>query len=262
MSFMDSITDKPPLLAPRIVCHGKGGVGKTTWGASAPDAILIPVEEGLGNLAVAHFPRPASFGDVMEMLQELALKDHTRKTLVIDTVDALEPLIWNHVCESRSDSKKQYASIEDFPYGRGFTFADEAWLRLFRGLDHLRSTGMTVIVLAHSESKFIEDPLTGPVERLQPKLHKRANSLLYEWADVVAFMDLNRVLVEKEGAKGRTTTVAQVLGERRLYLEDRGGFVAKNRYSLPVWLEVSKANPYASLRDAILTAFGAGENKK
>ena len=139
MALLDQVKTKPTILPPRIVIHGKGGVGKTTFGASAPGALLMPVEDGLGILQVAHLPRPDDFNDVMQALTELRKTKHEYKTLVIDSLDHVEPLIWAHICEGRSTDKKTYDHIEDFGYGKGYTFADEAWVEFFQALDGLRS---------------------------------------------------------------------------------------------------------------------------
>ena len=44
-SYLSQVTTAPPMLPPRVVIHAKGGVGKTTFGSSAPHPILMPLEE-------------------------------------------------------------------------------------------------------------------------------------------------------------------------------------------------------------------------
>ena len=261
-THLSQVSDKPVIKPPRIVIHGKGGVGKTVFAASVPNVLLIPLEEGLGKLTVSHTQRPMSYVDVMNTLAELANEKHDFKAVAIDTVDHLEPLIWNAVCEERSVGKKQYKDIEDWGYGKGYLHSDSRWIDFFLALDSLRANGMTIIVLCHNESKIMEDPLIGPYDRFAPKLHKRANALLYEWADVVGFLDIERVQLEREGAKGRKMMTAQVLGQRILYLEDMGGFVAKNRYDLPPRINIPKDAPYAALRDEIAKALGLTNKKE
>lgn len=254
-TFLSQVSTERVVRPPRIVIHGKGGVGKTTFGAGAPGAVLMPVEDGLGMLDVAHLPQPTSFADVMNQLLELHAEEHGFKTLVIDAIDKIEPLIWKHVCEERG--KK---NIEDFGYGKGLKFADDPWLRFFKGLDALRAQGMTIIVIAHNHTKNIEDPLVGTYSRMSPKLHDRAKDLLYEWADIVGCLDIERVAVDR-GEEGKTTRTSQTIGNRILYLEDNGAMMAKNRWSLPKTLSIPKEDGYSILRNAIADALGLAKKE-
>ena len=238
---------QPAILPPRVVIHGGGGAGKTTFGASAPSAILMPLEEGEGILNVQALPKPGCYVDVMNALGELQVEEHPYKTLVLDTIDHLEPLIWQAVCDT--DSKKNH--IEDFGYGKGYTKADPFWIGFFQALDGLRRKGMTILALCHNEGKIIDDPTAGSYNKWTPKLHKRANALLYEWADVVGFLEVERMVQRGDGdsdKKARSTST----GQRMLYLEDLGGFVAKNRYDLPTRLSIPKEDSYQTLRAEII----------
>jgi len=241
-----SQVQQPAIRPPRIAIHGGGGAGKTTLGASARDPILMPLEEGEGIVKVQALPKPKCYPDVMNGIGELLTEEHPFKTLVIDTIDKLEPLIWQAVCDN---GKKNH--IEDFGYGKGYTLADPFWIDFFKALDSLRRKGMTVLVLCHNEGKLIEDPIHGAYNKWTPKLHKRANALLYEWADVVGFLEVERVVM-KDGDERRPRSTTT--GQRILHLEDTGGFVAKNRYDLPIRLMIPKENPYEALRAEIRKA--------
>ena len=82
--------NKPPF----IVLHGDAGVGKTSFCASAANAIFIPVEDGLGALDVATFPEPKTAEEVTMMIQTLMNEDHNYQWLVIDSATALEKKLW------------------------------------------------------------------------------------------------------------------------------------------------------------------------
>ena len=239
-----SQVQQPVIKPPRIVIHGHGGAGKTTFGASARDAILMPLEEGEGILNVNALPRPTCYADVMNAIGELQAEEHSYKTLVIDTIDKFEPLVWEVTCD---EGKKNH--IEAFGYGKGYTMSDPLWIDFFEALDGLRRKGITPLVLCHNEGKLIEDPLHGGYNKWTPKLHKRANALLYEWADVVGFLEVERVVIKDDNErKARSTTT----GQRILHLEDMGGFMAKNRYDLPTRLMIPKEQSYETLRAEII----------
>ena len=50
---------------------GVQGVGKSTFGASAPSPIFIPCEDGLNDIDCHRFPLAESFGDVLGAISEL-----------------------------------------------------------------------------------------------------------------------------------------------------------------------------------------------
>lgn len=251
-TFLSQVSDKPIIRPPRIVIHGRGKVGKTTLAASAPGAIIMPVEDGEGVLDTPHLPRPESFADVLNALKELHDEPHDYKTLVVDAIDKVEPLVWSATCEGT-----KYDNIEGFGYGKGYTLADAHWVKFFRWLDALRAKGMTIIVISHNETKTIEDPEIGSHVYTAPKLHKRANALLLEWADVVGCMAVERVVVEK--GEGRTTRTGMTTGQRVLYLAPTGSIEAGNRYGLPAMLNIPEKNGYAVLRAEIMKGLGITE---
>ena len=161
MISLDSISRSPELAPPRVVIHGPHGIGKTTFGCSAPGAILLPVEDGWGLLDVARFPQVKTWAEVMEAIGALYEGDHEYGTLVIDSLDWLEPLVWAETC-ARHDKP----DIESFGYGKGFLFACDVWRELFAGLAALRGEkGMGVVLIAHSEIKRFDDPNTEPYDR-------------------------------------------------------------------------------------------------
>ncbi|MEE9382892.1 MAG: ATP-binding protein [Nannocystaceae bacterium] len=256
-SMLSQVTDAPTLRPPRIVVHGKGGVGKTTFGASAPNPILMPIEDGEGILSVPHLPRPESFVDVLNTLGELFNDEHDYRTLVVDAIDKIEPMVWEQVYEGT-----KWDNIEAFGggYSKGYKVADQHWVKFFRWLDALRTKGMTTIIVAHNHTKNFEDPIIGAHIRTAPKLHDRANALLYEWADVVGCLEIERMAQDRGDA--RVTRTAQTTGQRILYLEDTGAVAAKNRYSLPPTLMIPKENGYAVLRSEIVKALGLDKPAK
>ena len=258
MSMLDQVTTGRTIRPPRIVIHGRGGVGKTTFGASTPNPIFLPAEEGLGTLDVPHVPIPTSYAEILETITDLQRQEHVYRTLVIDTIDHVEPLVWEEMCRRMSEGgRKTYEHVEDFGYQKGYLFADREWTQLFHALDAIRrDPGMMIVVLSHNESKTFEDPVIGPYDRVTPKLHKRANALLYEWADIVGYLEIQRATIEKEGAKSRKVRTSATTGTRELFLEDTGAFIAKNRYGLPIRIEVPQANPYTPLREALKSALG------
>jgi hypothetical protein len=223
---------------PRIIIHGDPGVGKTTFAACAPAPVIIQTEDGLGNLDVTAFPIAKSFQDVLDAIGVLYNEPHNFQTLVVDSLDWLEPLIWKHVCDFWTDKKgnpQRLVSIEDAGYGKGYVEALGYWRQFFDGVTALRDhRGMCVVMTAHSAIVRVEDPTMASYDTHDLKLHKRAAAVAEEFADVILFAQVktNTVTEEGKGFQGgrvRATTT----GERVMHTTGQPAFLAKNRYSLP-----------------------------
>ena len=152
---------------PRIVLHGTHGVGKSTFAASAGNPVFIQTEEGLDALNVTAFPLARSYDEVMEALKSLYVEEHDYSTVVLDSADWLEQLIWKKVAMNHKVS-----NIEDIGYGKGYIYAIEMWRDILEGFDLLRNEKqMMVIILAHTQIKRFDDPLTDSYDRYMLDLH-------------------------------------------------------------------------------------------
>ena len=156
----------------------------------------------------------------------LATEEHEYRTLVIDTLDWMEPLCWDHIC---SAGGKQ--SIEDFGYGKGYTSALEEWRKLLSRIDHLRtSKGMHVVALAHAWIRPFQNPLGDNFDRYELKLHNRAAGLWKEWIDAVLFA-VYEDFTRKQGDHGKAKAVTT--GARIIHTQRHPAWDAKTRYAVP-----------------------------
>lgn len=245
---LDSVTDGGALLPPRFVVYGEHGIGKTTFAASAASPIVIRTEDGLAAMRVPTFPIARSYGDVLAALGALYSQPHGYATVVLDSLDWLEPLVWARTCLEHG---KQ--AIEDFGYGKGYQYADEFWLEILNGLDALRQRGMTIVLIAHAEIRRFDAPDTDPYDRWGIKLHRRAAGLVEEWADIVGFARYEVNTTSKDVGFNKKVTRGIATGSRLLSVENRPAFRAKNRYQLPADLPLS----WQSVMQAIAPAFAA-----
>lgn len=229
-----NITVGTPPTPPRVVVYGEHGIGKTEFGVSAPGPIVLRTEDGLAARAVPTFPIATDYRDVMSALTTLYLEAHGFQTLVVDTLDWLEPIIWRETAGRHGES-----DIESFGYGKGYVRAAEVWAEFLEGLNALRTRGMTVICLAHAEIKRFDAPDADPYDRYQIKLHKRAADLIQEWADVVGFAHYEIHTVAADVGFNKSVTRAVGAGNRLLAVEERPAFHAKNRYQLPATLPLT-----------------------
>lgn len=226
----------------RILLVGTEGIGKSTFAAGAPSPIFLAVEDGVRHLDVASFPEPKNFAEVLDALRSLATEQHEFKTVVIDTVDWVEPLIWADVCE-----RNGWATIETPGYGKGYAVALEDWRRLLVALDRLRNVkGMEIILLAHATVKSFSNPAGPDYSRYECKLAKASSELIRQWCDANLFAVHEEFVQEGKGltrAKGVST------GRRVIKTQRTAAWDAKNRHGLPEELALDYAE-YAAARAA------------
>ena len=240
----------------RMLVYGTAGIGKSTFAACAPSAIVVQTEDGLGEIDCHKFPVAASFDEVMNHLGGLFQEDHAYRTVVIDSLDWLERLIWAKVCSAR-----QVASIEDIGYGKGYTFALQYWRDILDGLSALRDRkGMTIILIAHAKIERFEDPTCDAYDRYAPRLHKTAAAMVAEWCDEVLFASYKVFTKATEEGFNQKRVQGLGSGERVLKTTERPAHLAKNRLNLPdelplVWADFARhltaSNAVAAVRVAV-----------
>ena len=241
MSLIEQIHTGRRSSPPRFVIYGTEGIGKSTTAAQAPNAIFIPTEDGLDQIDCSSFPLTDNLADVEKALQALLHEQHQYETVVIDSVDWLERLIWDALCEQYGVS-----SIEkvDGGYAKGYTHALTHWRKILNDLNALRNQrNMCVILLAHAKVEKFEDPEHLAYDRYSPRLHKHATALITEWADAVLFATRKIITKTEESCFGRDRTIAAGVGrdggERVMRTVGSPSCVAKNRYNLPAELPLS-----------------------
>ncbi|ABF71355.1 p077 [Rhizobium phage 16-3] len=236
---------------PIILLYGVDGIGKTSLAAEFPDPIYLATD---GERAPSDVDllgpsnddgTPAyieSFEDIIDIFGELWATEHDRKTVIIDSLDGFEPLVWRATC-----ARLGIESIESAGFGKGYVEADTEWNEFLSAVSALAQRGICVVMLAHPEIVRFDSPVTDPYSRYQPKLHKRANALVREKSDIVAFLNYRISIKEKEVA--RQTKIAHAEGgkERQIHLNEGAGFNAKNRYSMPDTVTYKKGQGFTEL---------------
>jgi hypothetical protein len=241
MNILEQVHKGKRSTPPRILLYGTEGIGKSTFASQAPNPIFIPTEDGLGEISCASFPLAKKYTDVEAYLSALAVEHHDYQTVVIDSCDWLEQLIWDDLCHI-----SHTATIEkvDGGYGKGYIAALSYWRQIVDALEALRAgRNMAVILISHARVEKFEDPESSAYDRYTPRLNKHAAALLTEWSDAVLFATRKFRTESEDAGFGRERTIAVGLGkdggERKLRTVGGPSCVAKNRYNLPYEMDLS-----------------------
>ena len=122
--------------------------------------------------------------------------------------------------------------IEDFGYGKGYTYVKEEFSKLLDALEEVLNAGHNVVVLAHAAiTKFEQPDAVGNYDRWGMKTSKQVAPLLREWCDMLLFANYKTV-VEKAGSSPNAKNKASG-GRRVMYTTHHPCWDAKNRFGLP-----------------------------
>lgn len=262
---LKGITTTGQKLPSRVILHGVEGVGKTSFGAFTPKPIfgMARGETGIETLIdsgrvpeIAHFPEWMRWTDVLASIKALTDGDHEYKTLVLDTLNGLERLCHEYVCEREFGGdwgKKGFTA-----YQQGPRVALSEWRVLLDQLDCLRAARrMTILCLCHTKIETFRNPEGNDYDHYTPELHKETWGLTHKWADAVLFARFYTVLDDSgnraKGIGGR---------QRIISTEHTDALDAKNRFGLPEQISMgnSGADAWANFQAALKAAKDGGKS--
>lgn len=218
--------EKTPI---KICIYGAEGVGKTSLAAHMPEPLFIDTEGGTSRLNVRRI-KCTKWEDLISIVKEVIDTPSVCKTLVVDTADWAESLCINFVC-----NKYRKANIEDFGYGKGYTYLAEEFSEFLKLLNQLVDVGINPVVIAHGKPRKYELPEEqGQFDRWEMKLSKQVAPLIKEWCDMLLFCNYKTFVVTTEN----NTKKAQG-GKRVMYTTHNPCWDAKNRFNLPDELDLS-----------------------
>jgi len=213
---------------PRIVLNGVPGVGKSTFAANAPAPIFIQTEDGLGQIDTSKFPVATKFQQVLDQLDAIRDEKHDFGTVVIDSLDRLETLIWDKVCD---DFHCKAIEKADGGYGKGYVYALQEWRKVLGKIDEIRSKReMMAILISHAKTVTVVDPELASYDTWTLALDKRAMNLIHGWADAILFASF-RARIDADTGKARPLGAEG--GDRILRAVGGPAVLAKNRYGFP-----------------------------
>ena len=216
-----------------LALHGVHGIGKTTFGTKVPHPIFISGEEN-EEIDSARFPKCRTWPEFLKYLEWVRDTRHPYKSLVIDTLDSIENLLWKHILD---DDRSDDMATARGGFGKGYTYATQKFTEMRdEYLVPIRERGINIILLCHSAKNKIEDPLTlATYDKQELKLYRNGKGMgtytvISEWVTIILFANF---VVHTVKDKNSAKEYAVGEGERRMFTNPRPAYDAKNRYGLP-----------------------------
>ena len=241
---MPTMTTVRATLPPRVLIYSPPKMGKTTLAAEFPAPVFLQVEEGTpGDLELVSFGKLNSFDAVMDCISTLYSEEHDRRTVVLDSLDKLEPMIWARACADNN-----WPAIEAPGYGKGYVEADRVWRDLLAGLNALRvDRGMAVVLIAHSAITTFPNPSGAEYPRWDVRLHKRALGIVQDEMDAILMLGHEPAVKTEDAGFGQKRATATGGSSRWIYCEGRPSHVAGSRYGMPERILYQKGKGYEAL---------------
>ncbi|MBB4192755.1 ATP-binding protein [Rhizobium aethiopicum] len=259
MSVFDRLKSSKRTTPPAIAIYGTPGVGKTSLASEFPDPLYLFVD---GEETPDGIDLPSdqitSFGGLLDTFADLLETEHDFKTVIIDSVDKVEPMVWAATCARNGwDTIDSNDKGSPTAFGKGYLAADVEWGEYHEAIGALTRAGMYVVQILHSETKRHDDPLVDAYDRYRPKLQKRALELVVENCKALLFINRRTSVKQVEAAFGgkKTSKPEGMSGaERVIYTDERAGFYAKNRFNgAPAQIPFKPGQGFAELSKYLLT---------
>jgi hypothetical protein len=218
--------EKTPI---KFCIYGAEGVGKTSLASKMPDPLFLDTEGGTSRLNVRRI-KITSWEELIATVKEIIAHPEVCKTLVVDTADWAEGLCTDFIC-----NKYRKANIEDFGFGKGFTYLAEEFSTLLQLLSKLVDVGINPVVIAHGKPRKFELPEEqGQFDRWEMKLTKQCAPLVKEWCDALLFCNYKTFVITTENNTKKASG-----GKRVMYTTHNPCWDAKNRFSLADELDLA-----------------------
>lgn len=237
---------KPGPIVPMIVLCAVEGWGKTTFGAHAPNPVILMARGERGYLNLLSRGRVPSIPAVeitdkhenaekedrgwyllLEWLDSFIADPEDRKTLVVDALGGMERLCHEFVCKTQFHNdwgEHGFAS-----YQKGYDVSIGEWLKMLQRLEKIqRMHGIAIVLLGHSRIKTFKNPMGADYDRYVCDIHDKTWGVTAKQASCVLFGNFYTTVDTEGQSKGKG-----IGGTTRLiYTERRAAWDAKNQYGM------------------------------
>ena len=218
-----------------ILLYGEPKIGKTTFAAGAPSPVFITLDGGTTELDVARYPRPESFDEFREALDDVATNGVTNgfRTLVVDPLAHVEPLIASKITEGKQVNTRTWGG----GYGAYENSVRDHVRLIFADLERVRDAGLNILLIGHARVKKFANPEGSDFDVYDLDCEsKEMNAKSFQLATAVLFARREVFARQEEGSK---KFKAYGAAGHMLYTASTAAFRAGNRWGLPPVMPLS-----------------------
>jgi hypothetical protein len=212
-----------------------------------PGAIFIRVEDGLKGVSkgtkVKAFPLITNAEQIREQMIALVKEDHDYKTLVIDSVTAMDRLFIEDILSKEKVGRGLQQACGG--YGAGFDVLASRHQMVRKAAEVLRQRrGMNVVFLAHVDTVRMTPPDSEQYMSYSLRMHPKGVPNYTDDVDLVGFLRLETHIMGGDGERKKALSD----GTRELICLADAASVSKNRYGItePLIVEWGK-NPFEGI---------------
>jgi len=234
---MDTITvptDGPVF----ITLCADSGMGKTSLAATFPKPIFIRAEDGLQAIPIGQrpdaFPLVQNAKQLWEQLTAIIHEPHEYKTLVIDSVTALERLFVADVLDQDPKAKSINQALGGYGAGTAAVAAMHQRVRKGAGIANAKR-GMNVVFVAHADVETMKLPDSDDYMRYSLRLPAKSMPPYVDDVDVVGFLRLVTFTKGDDGERKKAIST----GDRELVCHAVASNISKNRFGITEAMQFS-----------------------
>ena len=185
-------------MKPSFLIYGAAKVGKTTFASKIPGAIFACFERGLDNI-----PGAKTITGKLDPLKSSAefMRHLPQKsvTLVVDSVSELFALMERETC-----AELNITDMGQKKFGAGYKHLTPKWEGLIRDLfAWAERTNSMLVLLGHSNTRMINDPLRDPFERWELAIrHRGSRDFLVRQISCIGYAELAPNITDDGKVKG------------------------------------------------------------
>ncbi len=175
-----------------ILLYGRPGIGKTTWAASFPGALILPCERVSKGIKAFVFNWENGGVTTWEVLRSavdlLEMNPKKFQTIVIDTIDAAYAHCMDYVCRKEGID---YPRDDD----RGKTWK-KIMIEFSEVMDRIQDTGAGIVFISHAKESTIQSHTGEKYSRIQPTMSGSAYNYVKAKTDFMLYAEYYR---DKDG---------------------------------------------------------------